>query len=133
MEILNEIFTWKTSASGSKKAMTKLPMVAQRSLKDTLKGIYIVSSVVQSLSRSIPDERSLVCPGSLNAIQGAAATVCEAVDSVMASRELEDVQSLHRAFVAIRPPGHHCGEDTPCGFCFINNVAVGAAHGNSIF
>ncbi len=34
-----------------------------------------------------------------------------------------------RAFVAVRPPGHHCGENTPCGFCFVNNVAVGAAHG----
>jgi histone deacetylase HOS3 len=34
-----------------------------------------------------------------------------------------------RAFVVVRPPGHHCGENTPCGFCFVNNVAVGAAHG----
>jgi len=33
------------------------------------------------------------------------------------------------AFVSVRPPGHHCGEDTPCGFCFVNNVMVGAAHG----
>jgi histone deacetylase HOS3 len=37
--------------------------------------------------------------------------------------------NCQRAFVAIRPPGHHCGEDTPSGFCFVNNVAVGAAHG----
>ncbi|KAF8952428.1 histone deacetylase domain-containing protein [Flammula alnicola] len=35
---------------------------------------------------------------------------------------------LHRAFVAIRPPGHHCGEDTPSGFCFLTNVAIGAAY-----
>ncbi|THG97089.1 hypothetical protein EW026_g4841 [Hermanssonia centrifuga] len=33
-----------------------------------------------------------------------------------------------RAFVVIRPPGHHCGEDNPNGFCFVNDVAVGAAH-----
>ncbi|KAL7410441.1 histone deacetylase domain-containing protein, partial [Mrakia frigida] len=32
------------------------------------------------------------------------------------------------AFCAIRPPGHHCGEDDPMGFCFVNNVLVGAAH-----
>ena len=38
--------------------------------------------------------------------------------------------AIHRAFVAIRPPGHHCGEDTPSGFCFLNNVAIGAAHGD---
>ncbi|KAG8733094.1 hypothetical protein FRC10_000424 [Ceratobasidium sp. 414] len=35
-----------------------------------------------------------------------------------------------RAFVAIRPPGHHCGSDEPAGFCWVNNVLVGAAHGN---
>jgi acetoin utilization deacetylase AcuC-like enzyme len=70
--------------------------------------------------------RVLVCPGSLDAIQGALGTVCEAVDVVL------DVQSpIDRAFVAIRPPGHHCGEDTPSGFCFVNNVAVAAAHGAS--
>ncbi|KAJ3516478.1 hypothetical protein NMY22_g14197 [Coprinellus aureogranulatus] len=62
-----------------------------------------------------------LCPESLNAIQGALGTVCEAVDNVMS-------KSLERAFVAIRPPGHHCGEDTPSGFCFVNNVAVAAAH-----
>lgn len=60
--------------------------------------------------------------------------------------------SYDRAFVAIRPPGHvsslspllpkirtltytrvsqHCGEANPQGFCFVNNVAVAAAHGSS--
>ncbi|KAF8962998.1 histone deacetylase complex protein [Flammula alnicola] len=70
-----------------------------------------------------------LCPGSINAIQGAAGTVCEAVDKVVSSTKSPDTQTpLHRAFVAIRPPGHHCGEDTPSGFCFLNNVAIGAAH-----
>ncbi|KAH8826523.1 Arginase/deacetylase [Flagelloscypha sp. PMI_526] len=64
-----------------------------------------------------------LCPESLDAIQGALGTTCEAVDVVF-SRE----NPVNRAFVSIRPPGHHCGEDTPSGFCFVNNVAVGAAH-----
>ncbi|WVF67950.1 hypothetical protein IAT40_002712 [Kwoniella sp. CBS 6097] len=34
-----------------------------------------------------------------------------------------------KAFCAIRPPGHHCGEDLPSGFCYVNNVVVGAMHG----
>ncbi|KIM41004.1 hypothetical protein M413DRAFT_445766 [Hebeloma cylindrosporum] len=66
-----------------------------------------------------------LCPGSINAIQGAVGTVCEAVDRVVSP---DAPSPLHRAFVAIRPPGHHCGEDTPSGFCFLNNVAIGAAH-----
>ncbi|GJE85951.1 histone deacetylase HOS3 [Phanerochaete sordida] len=64
-----------------------------------------------------------LCPESVDAIQGALGTVCEAVDDIM-----DQSSSTSRAFVAVRPPGHHCGEDTPCGFCFVNNVAVAAAH-----
>ncbi|KAJ3921353.1 Arginase/deacetylase [Lentinula edodes] len=65
-----------------------------------------------------------LCPESLNAIQGALGTVCESIDTVVDPSP----SSSKRAFVAIRPPGHHCGEDTPSGFCFVNNVIVGAAH-----
>ena len=83
----------------------------------------------------------IVCGESLDAIQGSIGTVCEAVDAVLeathpsSSEAPKDTPpkalSSSRAFVAIRPPGHHCGEDTPSGFCFVNNVAVGAAHGET--
>lgn len=33
-----------------------------------------------------------------------------------------------RAFVLARPPGHHCTGFEPSGFCWVNNVAVAAAH-----
>jgi acetoin utilization deacetylase AcuC-like enzyme len=32
------------------------------------------------------------------------------------------------AFCNVRPPGHHALPDRAMGFCFFNNVAVGAAH-----
>ncbi|KAH8113234.1 Arginase/deacetylase [Phellopilus nigrolimitatus] len=78
-----------------------------------------------------------LCPESLDAIQGALGTICEAVDKVIESPKRRNEQKsdessstvVHtNAFVAIRPPGHHCGEDTPSGFCFVNNVVVAAAH-----
>ncbi|RDX53444.1 Arginase/deacetylase [Lentinus brumalis] len=72
-----------------------------------------------------------LCPGSLDAIQGALGTVCEAVDDVLKGSRATTADgggAPSQAFVAVRPPGHHCGEDTPSGFCFVNNVAVGAAH-----
>lgn len=49
--------------------------------------------------------------------------MCEAVDKVMNPQD-----PSKRAFAVVRPPGHHCGEDTPSGFCFVNNVTVAAAH-----
>ncbi|KAJ6487251.1 Arginase/deacetylase [Mycena vitilis] len=77
-----------------------------------------------------------LCPESMAAIRGAVGTVCEAVDAVVGSFQPVFVNQMpgtpahpvNHAFVAIRPPGHHCGEDTPSGFCFLNNVAIGAAH-----
>jgi acetoin utilization deacetylase AcuC-like enzyme len=43
------------------------------------------------------------------------------VDLVMSDRH-------HAAFCCVRPPGHHAGRHSAGGFCFFNNVAVGAAH-----
>ncbi|TBU48589.1 Arginase/deacetylase [Dichomitus squalens] len=74
-----------------------------------------------------------LCPGSFDAIRGSLGTICEAVDTIVGTSQStlgssDGANKPSRAFVAVRPPGHHCGEDTPSGFCFVNNVAVGAAH-----
>ncbi|CAL1712270.1 unnamed protein product [Somion occarium] len=70
-----------------------------------------------------------LCPESIDAIQGALGASCEAVDAVLGGVGSNSLTSRSkRAFAAVRPPGHHCGEDTPSGFCFVNNVAVAAAH-----
>ncbi|WPG99340.1 histone deacetylase hos3 [Acrodontium crateriforme] len=57
---------------------------------------------------------------SLNAFQGALGGVADAVDAVFNT----SLQTT-RAFVAVRPPGHHCSADHPSGFCWLNNVHVG--------
>lgn len=64
-----------------------------------------------------------LCSESLNALEGALGGVCDAVDAVFRP------QGPRRAFVAIRPPGHHCSASYPSGFCWINNVHVGIMHG----
>ncbi len=63
-----------------------------------------------------------LCSGSLSALEGALGGVCEGVDAVFAD------DSVKRAFVCIRPPGHHCSADYPSGFCWLNNVHVGIGH-----
>jgi histone deacetylase HOS3 len=63
-----------------------------------------------------------LCSESLNAFEGALGGVCEGVDVVFNSN------TTKRAFVCIRPPGHHCSTSHPSGFCWINNVHVGIAY-----
>ncbi|KAI0300365.1 histone deacetylase domain-containing protein [Russula brevipes] len=87
-----------------------------------------VSNGGSEIPSELPQGDLYMCPTSLDAIQGALGTVCEAVDAIMTSPVPNCPAPPRSAFVAVRPPGHHCGEDTPCGFCFVNNVAVGAAH-----
>lgn len=41
---------------------------------------------------------------------------------------------MHRrnAYALVRPPGHHAERDRAMGFCFVNNIAVAAAHARSV-
>ncbi|KAH7159839.1 hypothetical protein B0J13DRAFT_114376 [Dactylonectria estremocensis] len=64
-----------------------------------------------------------LCAESLDAMEGALGAVCEAVDAVCSPEP-----GPQRAFVAIRPPGHHCSTSYPSGFCWVNNVHVGIMH-----
>ena len=62
-----------------------------------------------------------ICPESYDIALLAAGGVLAAADAVMAGE-------VENAFCAVRPPGHHAERDRALGFCFFNNVALGAVY-----
>lgn len=85
---------------------------------------------VQSVFDAVPtadnvlswiDGDTAMCSGTLRAALRAAGSALLGVDLVMSDKH-------HAAFCCVRPPGHHAERKRAMGFCFFNNVAVGAAH-----
>lgn len=67
------------------------------------------------------DQETVMNPFTLAAALLASGSVIGAVDTVMK-------KSTRRSACLVRPPGHHAEPDRAMGFCFFNNVAVGAAY-----
>jgi acetoin utilization deacetylase AcuC-like enzyme len=65
------------------------------------------------------DADTALSPGSGEAALRGAGAACAAVDAVIAGE-------AKRAFVAMRPPGHHAEPDRAMGFCLFDTVAIGA-------
>lgn len=65
-------------------------------------------------------------PNSSEALRGCIGSVYDAVDSVLSG-------PYDRVHVSVRPPGHHCAETMPSGFCMINNVHVAIAYAHRMY
>ena len=67
------------------------------------------------------DGDTYLSPGSIEAATRAVGGACAAVDAVLAGPHT-------KAFVAMRPPGHHAETETAMGFCLFGTVAIAAKH-----
>lgn len=66
-----------------------------------------------------PDTR--VGPDTFACAMASAGAVVRAVDELF-------TRTVKNAFCAVRPPGHHAWRNRASGFCYLNNVAIGALY-----
>ncbi|HEY0883781.1 MAG TPA: histone deacetylase family protein, partial [Ramlibacter sp.] len=98
-------------------AHTRLHVAAMRGLRQELK--ESIAAGGPPYSQIDPD--TAMNEHTWNAALRAAGAVLAATDAVMSG-------DLENAFCAVRPPGHHACRDKAMGFCFFNNIAIGAKY-----
>ena len=67
------------------------------------------------------DQDTFMSKKSLQAAKIAVGCVIGAIDSILEFKN-------KNAFCLIRPPGHHAEREKAMGFCFLNNIAIGAKY-----
>lgn len=73
------------------------------------------------------DDDTIMMRHTLDAARLAAGAVCHAIDAVMAPGPCSS-SAAQNAFCVVRPPGHHAEPKKSMGFCFFNNIGIGAFH-----
>jgi acetoin utilization deacetylase AcuC-like enzyme len=99
------------------------PKASREQLLRVHDGSYIDSLTSVSPRKGLVhlDPDTAMNPQTLSAALHAAGAVVRATEMVVGGE-------AENAFCNVRPPGHHACRGHAMGFCFFNNVAVGAAH-----
>lgn len=90
-------------------------------LVHTEKHFNYVKNSIQAGKQVLDSGDTYANEHSLDVALLAAGGVLTAVDSVM-------TEKFSQIFCAVRPPGHHAESNRVMGFCFFNNIAIGAQY-----
>jgi acetoin utilization deacetylase AcuC-like enzyme len=86
--------------------------------------LYDEVMATRARERTYLDSDTIACPATAEVAHLAVGAVLTAIDRVMSAGE----DKFENAFALLRPPGHHAKPDKAMGFCFFNNIAVGAMY-----
>lgn len=145
-----EIYSKHMTGSGHPESPDRLIHAHSRLQKALGSGSYYITSPRQATSDEIKlvhdeqllklvDQKAQACqgqePGSLypgnsdmKLCRGTEVAAKFAVGSVLKSVDLVLNSEATNAFNLVRPPGHHSLPGEAMGFCFFNNVAIGARY-----
>lgn len=91
---------------------------------ETVHNIHYIMKFDEACIYGLPEfdhPDNAICRESYDTAYLAVGGVLKAIDRVMDG-------TVDRVFCAVRPPGHHAEADKPMGFCYFNNVAIGARY-----
>ena len=99
---------------------------ARHATREELERVHkpsLIDSIAQTAGKSMTmlDSDTVATAETYDAARLAAGGFMNAIDSVVSGE-------TKNAFALVRPPGHHAQPATAAGFCFFNNIAVGARH-----
>ncbi len=95
------------------------PAITQ--LNHSQKHVDWVESLTSLAAPTLVSADTVACASTPRIARLAAGAIVQAIDAVMQGR-------VDNAFCAVRPPGHHAEFDRAMGFCFYNNIAIGARY-----
>ncbi len=113
--------------SGSGLLEKLIPIAAEKANQRWIEAVHNIHYIMrfeEACIMGFPDfdhADNSICRETYNAALLAVGGVLQAIDHVMEKK-------VDNAFCAIRPPGHHAEVDKAMGFCYFNNVAIGARY-----